>query len=69
MNRRASAFVDYTRAGPLMYIVAIAELDERGQPYHVVHVAKHALKKDAESHVKKLKAALNFRPKTKAKAT
>ncbi len=64
MRRRAKAFLDYTRAGPLKWLVMVAELDGRGSRYSVALVAEYAEndKKTAQSHVKQLQKAIDWKP-------
>lgn len=60
---RARAFVDYTRAGPLKWLVVVAELDDQGGDRSVAHVASCNTKKQAIAHAKRVETALRFRPR------
>jgi hypothetical protein len=55
-----TAFLDYTRAGALEYLVMVAEFDDRNEHIGAVCVARYgeAEKRDAEAHVRGLRDAI-----------
>lgn len=67
-NRKAEAFLDFTRAGPLKHLVVVAEL-VNGERYSVAYVAEYPedQQKAARAHAKKIQAALDFVPKARPK--